>query len=109
MTTRVWLCQCLCPGRHALMAAADEAASEAEAQHKVRAVLRRAVAMLLQSGVMGQECAICGAKRATWRYELRRTDFASMDEARPYLEQLQLENLVMNALWGDIHKTQRPN
>jgi hypothetical protein len=72
-------------------------------------LLRREVAKLLQDGVMGQECAICGAKRATWRYELRRTPFTSMTEAKPHLARLQLENLITNALWGNIHKTQRPN
>jgi hypothetical protein len=104
----VWICQCLCPGRHAMMAAADEAANEAEAQ-QVRALLRREVAKLLQDGVMGGECALCGAKRATWRYELRRTRFTSMAEAKPHLARLQMENLVANALWGNLHKTQRPN
>lgn len=109
MTTRVWICQCLCPGRHAMMASANEAASEAEAQQKVRAVLRRSVARLLLAGAMADECAICGAKRATWRYELARTDFATMAEAKPHLEQLQMENALAHALWGGIHKTQRPN
>lgn len=108
MTTRVWICQCLCPGRHAIMATAAEAASEAEAEN-LRSLLRREVVKLLLSGVMRGECALCGANRATWRYEVAATEFATMAEATPHFERLQMESLVTNALWGGIHKTQKPN
>lgn len=106
---RVWICQCLCPSRHAILAAAGEADSEDEARRTVRQQLRRLVVTMLRSGALGGECSLCGAKRATWKYELGRTLFATMDEAAPRLKEIEAANLAANALYGEIHKTQRPN
>jgi hypothetical protein len=105
----LWIAQCLCPSRHCIVAATGEVETEAEAEREVRQPLRRDVVGMLASGAINPWCAICNANRATWRYEVRRTRFATMAEAAPELARLQAGNLAMNLLWGDIHKTSRPN
>ena len=104
----VWICQCLCPDRHCILASAAEADTEAEAVELVRAPLRRRIVELLGSGTMNPWCALCGANRATWRYELRRTRFSTMEQAMPTLRVIEVKNMQTNLLWGDLHKT-RPN
>lgn len=104
----VWICQCLCPDRHCILATAGEADTETEAAESVRTPLRRQIVGLLGSGAMNPWCALCGANRATWRYELRRTAFATLDEAVPALNELEARNLATNRIWGDLHRT-RPN
>lgn len=104
----VWICQCLCPDRHAIMAAVNEAENEAHAQH-LKTELRRQVLGLLKAGALNPWCAICGAKLATWRYELGRSRFATMEEAMPHMQQSQAENLAANVVWGDLHRTSKPN
>jgi hypothetical protein len=104
----VWLCQCLCPDRHTIVAAAGEADSEAQAQ-PIRTALRGKVLELLRAGLLNPWCAICNAKLATWRYELAATKFARMEEAAPELTRVEAENAATLALYGDIHRTTKPN
>lgn len=106
--SHVWICQCLCPDRHAMMAAAAEVEDEATAQ-TIRSDLKRGVNELIQSGVMNPWCGLCGATLSTWSYELQRTKWATMLEAVPHLQQAQEENLATNAAWSDLHLTDRPN
>jgi hypothetical protein len=89
------------------MAGADEADTEAEAEEKVAAKLRETVRELV-GGAVNPWCAICDADMTTWRYELRRTRFATMAEAAPVLAQEAAKNAATNRLLGDLHKT-RPN
>jgi hypothetical protein len=105
----VWICQCLCPDRHCILASAGEAETEAEAEKGLRMPLRQEVAELLRSGIFNPWCAICDANPATWRYELRRTLFATMKEALPKLLEAEGANMAANLVWGDLHKTSRPN
>jgi hypothetical protein len=90
------------------MAAAGEADSEPEAARTLRAPLRKTLEEMLRSKAVNPECAICGANRATWRFEVRRTMFATMAEAGPEMAELEAANAVTNRLFGDLHK-QRPN
>jgi hypothetical protein len=107
--TRVWICQCLCPDRHCILATAGTAESETEAEALVRAPLRRELVGLLKEGLLNPWCALCGSNRATWKYELRRTAFATIEEATPLLRELEERNLATNQAWGDTHRTTRPN
>ena len=67
----VWLCQCLCPDRHCIVAAAEEAETEAEATQTINKALRRQVAEMIETGAIDPACALCGANRATWRKSCR--------------------------------------
>jgi len=105
---RVWIAQCLCPSRHCIMAAADEADNEAAAQ-AIKSRLRRQVVELLRSETINPWCGICDAKRPTWKYELGRTTFATMNEAAPHLVGLEVENAIVREMFGDLHKKGKPN
>jgi hypothetical protein len=95
---RVWICQCLCgPNRHAIMAAAEELSSRPEAE-RLQRDLRRFVAELHRTGAMNPWCGICGS--GAWTYELDRTPWRSMDEAKPHLNRAQYQNLLSKALFG---------
>jgi hypothetical protein len=104
----VWLCQCLCPARHAILASAGEAESELDAVDTIRDPLREKLAEIIGAGLFNPWCALCGAHRDTWRFELSRTRFATMEEAMPVLRQAEAVNIAMNPTIGDLHKT-RPN
>lgn len=91
------------------MATAGEADTEADAMTLVHTPLRREVAELLGAALLNPWCALCGPNRATWRYELRRTKFATMEDAMPELLATEGANLVANLIWGDLHKTSKPN
>jgi hypothetical protein len=102
MSVRVWIAQCLCPARHCVLATAGEAASEAAAKETIVDPLRAQVAEALKSGVINPWCGLCNARAETWRYDLGRTRFRSMDEAAPELLRIEAEQAATRALWGDI-------
>ena len=104
----VYLAQCLCPQRHCIMALADEHESDREAE-KLRGALRGKVFAFLKSGALRGWCALCGADRATWRYEVGATGWETTAEALEPLRQLEAEQVLTNAIWGDLDKRQRPN
>lgn len=106
---RVYLAQCLCPQRHAMMASAGEAADQAEAETEVLQPLREAVALLQSTEVMNPWCSLCNAPASSWTYELRRTRWRTMAEAEPHLREQERENLATNAVYGDLDKWQRAN
>jgi hypothetical protein len=97
---RVWIAQCLCPARHAIAATAGEAASEAEAVGAVERPLRIEVEAMLRAGTIDPWCDICRAPRALWAFELGRTKFTTMAEARPALERSADEQALTRAVLG---------
>lgn len=105
---RVYIAQCLCPDRHCILAAAHEAESPAAAE-QLTETLRTAITELLTMGTLNPWCGLCGAKAESWHYELGSTAFATMDEAMPTLRQMQAEMLAAQAMFGDIHRTTKPN
>jgi hypothetical protein len=107
--SRVWIAQCLCPDRHCIIGEIGLAESDAEAETNVRAPLRRKVVELLKSGEINPWCAICDANRATWRYEVRRTAFGSVEEAIPKLRETEAKNALTNLIYGDLHRNTKPN
>jgi hypothetical protein len=102
--TRVWIAQCLCPARHAIMATAGEADSE-QAASAIEKALREAVAVMLESGEVNPWCGLCRAGVETWRYEVGRTRFATMAEATPALAQSAAEQAALRAAFGDLPRS----
>jgi hypothetical protein len=98
---RVWICQCLCPGRHAILALAGEANDGREANAAIRTPLRTQVTAILAAGKLNPWCSLCGASPSTWRFELRETVFTSMDEASPVLRRFEADQAMTRALLGD--------
>jgi hypothetical protein len=72
--------------------------------------LREFVAKLRAEGdTINTWCGLCGSRSDTWICELRRTRYRTIDEARPELERLEAEQMLAQALWGDLHLRQWPN
>lgn len=97
---RVWIAQCLCPDRHCILAVSGEAEGVADATTEILDPLRAQVSALVKTGAINPWCGICRAADVTWRYELGRTRFRTMEEARPELEASQREQAVTRAVMG---------
>lgn len=108
MTKRVWLAQMKCPGNHAILAAAKEAESR-EAAEELIPELQATIDSGVREGILNPWCGLCGAKAETWKIDLQRTDFATIEEAMPALAEQEAENILAMALFGDIHLKQKPN
>jgi hypothetical protein len=103
--TRVWIAQCLCPSRHAILAASAEANGPREAEQNAMTPLKENIIAMLADRVINPWCAICHAKAETWRYDLGRTRFRTMEEAAPHLRQNEREQAVTRAVFGDIPRS----
>lgn len=101
----VWISQCLCPARHCIVANAGEAADAADAEHLIAAPLRAAVFDMLTRCTINPWCGLCNASKDSWRYETRRTRFATMAEAMPELHRLEAEQAVTSAIYGDMPRS----
>jgi len=91
----VYLAQCLCPQRHALMAVYGE--DEKTLEWRLRQMIER----LIDKNAINPWCGICRASVETWYYEVAKTRFATMQEAKPALSRLQSANLEANSLLSD--------
>jgi hypothetical protein len=104
---RVWIAQCLCgPNRHTIIALTDEFDDPAGAEALTRQ-LRASTAKIVRGGVLNPWCGICGSLEDAWRYELGRTRFRTLQEARPELARTEAENLETNRRFG-THGPDRP-
>ena len=97
---RVWITQCLCPQRHCILATAGEADNEREAEELVAVPLRKHIGGLLKAGTINPWCGLCHAKAETWHYELGRTRFGSLDEAKPALMEEEAKQMLTRSLCG---------
>ena len=102
---RVWIAQCLCPQRHCVLAASGVADSEEAASTEIAWPFRGAVEEALQAGLLNPWCALCKAGCETWRYEVGRTRFSTMEEAAPLLQQIEAEQAATRAVWGDMKRS----
>lgn len=108
MTRRVWIAQCLCPSRHAILGGAGEANDRAEAEELVLRPLERLIAECLAAGVLNPWCSLCGAKRESWKFEVARSRFKNMAEANPVMREEEEKQAITRAIWGDLHRG-KPN
>jgi hypothetical protein len=82
---RVWIIQCLCPQRHCVFAGAFASHGTAEQLKEQEQKVLESLDGLISSGAINPWCAICRAKRETWRLETGKTSFRTLDEAMPAL------------------------
>lgn len=97
----VWIAQCLCPQRHAILAASGEAEDQATAEKDLIEPLRAHVTRMIGSGTINPWCGICKAPLESWRYEVGRTRFATMAEAEPVMRQSEREQAEVRRMFGD--------
>jgi hypothetical protein len=98
---RVWIAQCLCPQRHAILAATNEADDRSEAEATLIAQLRTHVRRMIGSGTINPWCGLCKAPVESWRYELGRTPYRSIEEAEPSLRQSERAQAAVREAFGD--------
>lgn len=103
----VWLAQCLCPQDHAILAISAEM-EDALAAESLATQVRQNVASFLADRVFNPWCGICRAPPSTWRYEVVRTRFASMWEARPVLQIMEEEQANFPDELFNYSTTRRP-
>ena len=94
----VWIAQLMCPKRHPIVASAAVAADRRKAIPAVVEPLHEEADQLVRSGAINAWCGFCGAPRETWMVDLGRTEFKTLEEARPKLLQVQEENLRAQAV-----------
>jgi hypothetical protein len=80
---RVYIAQILCPLRHCIIASVGEYESD-EAAAALGDIAREHFAGLVEKGVAKPGCGICHSTQLT--VEVGRSVFATMEEARPYLQ-----------------------
>lgn len=102
--SHVWIAQCLCPERHAIMAVSGEA-DNAEDAADITWALREKVEELLHSRAINPWCGLCNALSFTWRYELGLTRFRTMEEATAELRRNEAEQAVTRQLYGDMPRS----
>jgi hypothetical protein len=100
--SRVWIAQCLCPQRHAIVAAGVEAEDLSAAKAALLTPLRTQVTRMIGSGTINPWCGMCQAPIESWRFEIGRTRFASMAEAEPQLRQSERQQAVVRRAFGDL-------
>lgn len=98
---RVWIAQCLCPQRHCILAVTCEAETLGEAEAS-KALLDTTITTLIHDGTLNPWCALCRAPATDWTIDVNRTRFATQAEAEPALRKIQAEQLIANAIFGDI-------
>jgi hypothetical protein len=86
------------------MADVEVAANRAEAERKIATRLRATVERWLALRTMNPWCGLCGAPQSSWKYELGRTRWATLEEALPAIRKNEAEQAVTAAVWGDTHR-----
>jgi hypothetical protein len=94
----VYIIQCLCPLRHCISAFAYEA--EKPNDSKVEE-FKAKIAGLIDAKKMDPWCGLCNSR--DWRYEVEKTIFRTMDEARGPL----CENALRQAIAREFFKRSR--
>lgn len=98
--TRVWICQCLCPQRHAILANSGEA-DDVTGAAGLTVLLRLRLKEMIDAGAINPWCGLCHAKIETWTFDLGQTRFATMAEAKPQLEENERQQRLTALIWGE--------
>ena len=97
---QVFLAQCLCgPGRHTILAGASD---DPDAAQTLADNLRGKVAAFLMLREINPWCALCKSPATAWTFEVGRTRWRSLAEAESFLRQSEADQIMTNALLGDI-------
>jgi hypothetical protein len=83
----VLLAQCLCPQRHCILATA----SQDQGPHVLAEHLAQQVREAIERQTLNPWCALCGARRDLWTYEVGLTPYATMEEALAALREVEQE------------------
>lgn len=99
MATAVWICQCLCPLRHAILAAANEG-DEIWAHTTLIEELKTQIGRMIILGQINPWCGICRSPLESWNYEVARTKFRTLEEGLPELDRGAAANAAARLILG---------
>ena len=86
----VYIIQCLCPNRHAIYGIAYE---PEQLSHDVAMTgFQQLIADWIANKYMNPWCGICESR--VWTYEQKPTKYQTMEEAKPELKRLELEQML---------------
>lgn len=96
----IHIIQCLCPARHCVLAAAydDTKTTGKDALELFQSM----VLVAIDGGGLNRWCGICQSR--DWHYEDGVTRFTTLEDAKPFIEQCQADQLASRAF---IDATQR--
>jgi hypothetical protein len=93
--------QCLCgPARHCIMAFAYEPRADMTEANAVDR-LRLFVDTAIERRMFDLWCSICHARRDEWVFEDAPLAFDSLEEARPYLEQAEKQQMLTRRIFEE--------
>lgn len=92
------LVQCLCPHRHCIMALAFDPRAMADSEATDR--LKESIAELIAEKSINPWCELCRSRE--WHYEVGVTGFATLEQARPILQEEQARQLATQAYFRDL-------
>jgi hypothetical protein len=81
----VYLTQCLCPKRHAIIATATEDKEQGEQN------CRDSIRTMLNCQIIDPWCGICYAPPSEWAYETREIPGKTLEEVMPLLKESEAE------------------
>lgn len=99
---RVWIAQCMCPKRHAILACAGEADDAKEAREAIAKPLATALAAKIATREIDPWCGLCRARVEDWNVEVGRTAFRTMAEAEPALRRSERDQAATRAMWWGL-------
>lgn len=88
----VWIAQVKCPSNHCILAAADEYGAGIEEALPLVQKVQDGFDQLVRDGQANRKCGICGATK--FYTDLSRTNFHSLEEAKPSLMEAQLRQAL---------------
>ena len=103
---RVWMSQCLCPQRHAILAGAGMADEADMAIEAVEKPLRESVEHMLRISEINPWCGLCHARADTWHYETEPTKYRTMWEATEPLRRAEAANIAAGLTIGELARRQ---
>jgi len=90
MKAAVYIAQVLCPDRHCILAAAMECETQEEID-QFKAEFEKQFSGLIAGKHIDPWCGICQSRHL--RAEMKKTKFATLEEANPHIEALGLAQL----------------
>lgn len=101
--TKVYICQCLCPKRHAIVSYAAELGANDFNAETLSQIVEGIVDEMVHSYMLNPACPLCGAPRKDWKCETAPSIYQTMAEAQGPLREMQEKQLQQRKTAKFIH------
>lgn len=106
----IYITQCKCPHEHCIVAVAwesENAHEDAAEKDGWQRTLADKVREAVEAGIMNAYCGLCHSREFVYTSHLTRWE--TIEEAAPYLYELERRQLVTAAILGPINDVKRKN